>query len=156
DEDVLEKFNIASEIITAIRNLRKEKNIPMKEQLELYIKANKTDAYTSMDSVIAKLCNLSEINYVEDKVENAFSFLIKANEYFVPISSNIDIESEIKKLNQELDYTHGFLNSVLKKLENEKFVANAKPEIIETERKKASDAEAKIKAIEELLSSYKN
>ena len=104
--------------------------------------------------MIAKLGNLSEINYVEDKVENAFSFLIRANEYFIPLSSSIDIEAEIIKLTNELEYTRGFLNSVRKKLENEKFVANAKTEVIENERKKAADAEAKIKAIEEMLGSY--
>ncbi|HET6243053.1 MAG: valine--tRNA ligase [Bacteroidetes bacterium] len=154
DIEILEKFNTASDVVSAIRNLRKEKNIPMKEQLELYIKANETDAYTSMDSLISKLCNLSGINYVEDKVENAFSFLIKSNEYFIPLSTKIDIEAEIEKLNHELEYTHGFLHSVTKKLQNEKFVANAKSEVIETERKKAHDAEAKIKAIEEILASY--
>jgi valyl-tRNA synthetase len=152
--EILEKFTVASEVVSAIRNLRKEKNISPKEELRLFVKANETDAYTSFDSMIFKLGNLSEINYVEDKVENSFSFMVRTNEYFVPVTENIDVDAEVEKLSKELEYTRGFLNSVNKKLQNDRFVSSAPANVVEVEKKKAADAEAKIKAIEELLSSY--
>ncbi|MBA3901040.1 MAG: valine--tRNA ligase [Bacteroidetes bacterium] len=155
DAEILEKFTVASEVVTALRNLRKGKNISYKETLPLYIKANELGAYTSFDSMIIKLCNLSEINYVEDAVENSFSFMVRTNEYFVPVSEHIDIAAEVEKLTKELEYTQGFLNSVNKKLQNEKFVSSAPANVVEVEKKKAAEAEAKIKSIEDLLRSYK-
>ncbi len=148
---ILEQFEFAKEVINATRSIRASKNIPMKESMELMIKKNDQAADFTFDSTIAKLCNLSSIDYVDEKVEGANSFLIKSTEFYIPLTDSINIEDEIKKLEEELKYTHGFLNSVQKKLSNERFVNNAPEKVIEIERSKQADAEAKIKVIEEQL-----
>jgi valyl-tRNA synthetase len=102
-----------------------------------------------------KLCNLSSIRYVDSKTENAASFISNNIEFYIPLGGRIDIAAEKEKLLKDLDYNKGFLKSVQSKLANERFVANAKPEIVESERKKESDALAKIKALEEQLGALK-
>ena len=153
DKTLIDNFEAAAEVISAIRNIRKEKNIPFKEALPLFVKMNES-GNKSFDDVIAKLSGLSDITYTKEKIENAFSFRVKANEYFVPLVGKVDVKAETKKLEEELEYTKGFLESVMKKLSNEKFVANARPEIIEMEKKKQAEAKAKIKVIEEQLLSF--
>ena len=150
DSKILAVEKFAGEVISGIRTIRKEKNIPNKDQIELFVKLNET-IDQSFDSVITKLGNLSVLNYVDKKVDGALSFRVKSNEYYVPLSGSINIEEEIATLNQELEYTKGFLNSVMKKLSNERFVNNAPEQVIANERKKQSDAEAKIKTIQEQL-----
>jgi valyl-tRNA synthetase len=103
-----------------------------------------------------KLGNLSELTYVTEKVNGALTYRVKSNEYFIPITGNIDVDAEINKLEEELKYTKGFLQSVQVKLSNEKFVANAKPEIIANERNKEADALAKIATIEQSLAGLTN
>ncbi len=153
DEKILSHFTYTLEIVTSMRSIRKDKNIPMKDQLELFIlKPSQEIPNLLFDSLIEKLCNLSPIRYVTEKVTGASSFLIKGNEFYVPLGDKIDAEAETEKLNQELDYTRGFLKSVMVKLSNERFVANAKPEVVEVERQKMADAESKIKTIEEQIS----
>ena len=152
DAKILADEKFAAEVISGIRTIRKEKNIPNKDQIELFVKRNET-IDQSFDSVITKLGNLSVLNYVDKKVDGALSFRVKSNEYYVPLSGSINIEEEIATLTQELEYTKGFLNSVMKKLNNERFVNNAPEQVIANERKKQSDAEAKIKTIQEQLSS---
>jgi len=147
---LLQDEAFAAEVVSGIRTIRKEKNIPNKEPLELFVKRNE-NSDTSFDSVISKLGNLSSLEYVNEKVEGALSFRVKSNEYFIPLSGSVNIEEEIANLTQELDYTKGFLKSVMKKLSNERFVNNAPEQVIANERKKQSDAEAKIKIIEEQL-----
>ena len=151
DSKILADEKFAAEVISGIRTIRKEKNIPNKDQIELFVKRNET-IDQSFDSVITKLGNLSVLNYVDKKVDGALSFRVKSNEYYVPLSGSINIEEEIATLTQELEYTKGFLNSVMKKLSNERFVNNAPEQVIANERKKKSDAEAKIKTIQEQLS----
>ena len=151
DSKILADEKFAAEVISGIRTIRKEKNIPNKDQIELFVKRNET-IDQSFDSVIRKLGNLSILNYVDKKVDGALSFRVKSNEYYVPLSGSINIEEEIATLTQELEYTKGFLNSVMKKLSNERFVNNAPEQVIANERKKQSDAEAKIKTIQEQLS----
>ena len=151
DAKILADEKFAAEVISGIRTIRKEKNIPNKDQIELFVKRNET-IDQSFDSVITKLGNLSVLNYVDKKVDGALSFRVKSNEYYVPLSGSINIEEEIATLTQELEYTKGFLNSVMKKLSNERFVNNAPEQVIANERKKKSDAEAKIKTIQEQLS----
>jgi len=107
DLDLLDKFNIAKEVISGVRNIRKSKQIPNKEKLSLSIMSNQS-VNKEMDSVISKLANLSDINYVKDKPEGAFSFRVANAEYFVPLSQNIDVDAELQKLKQELDYTLWF------------------------------------------------
>ncbi len=101
---------------------------------------------------MAKLGNISSLSHVEDKVDGALSFRVKSNEYFIPISGAVNVEDEIKKLTEELSYTEGFLKSVQKKLQNERFVNNAPEQVIANERKKEADAESKIATLKSSLS----
>ncbi|ATA94535.1 valine--tRNA ligase [Capnocytophaga canimorsus] len=150
DERILAEFETAAEVISGIRTVRKEKNIPFKEEMPLSVLNNEQTA-TTFDVIIAKLGNLSELKYVSQKVEGAISFRVKSNEYFIPMQGNINVEEEIKKLEEELKYTQGFLASVEKKLSNEKFVSSAPEKVVEMERKKQADALAKIETIQESL-----
>ncbi|MFK8310460.1 valine--tRNA ligase [Capnocytophaga canimorsus] len=150
DEQILAEFETAAEVISGIRTVRKEKNIPFKEEMPLSVLNNEQTA-TTFDVIIAKLGNLSELKYVSQKVEGAISFRVKSNEYFIPMQGNINVEEEIKKLEEELKYTQGFLASVEKKLSNEKFVSSAPEKVVEMERKKQADALAKIETIQESL-----
>ncbi|MFJ1351719.1 valine--tRNA ligase [Capnocytophaga canimorsus] len=150
DEQILAEFDTAAEVISGIRTVRKEKNIPFKEEMPLSVLNNEQTA-TTFDVIIAKLGNLSELKYVSQKVEGAISFRVKSNEYFIPMQGNINVEEEIKKLEEELKYTQGFLASVEKKLSNEKFVNSAPEKVVEMERKKQADALAKIETIQQSL-----
>jgi valyl-tRNA synthetase len=153
DESLIEEFNFAMDVITEIRTLRKQKNIANKDQIELFVKNNQ-NTNTRFDCIISKLTNLSNLTYVDDKIDGAFSFVVKSNEYFIPMSENIDVEAEKEKIKKELDYTLGFLNSVNKKLANEKFVNNAPEQVLAVERKKQAEAESKIKVLEEQLLNF--
>jgi len=153
NDKLLSNFSIAEEIITNIRNVRISQNIANKVLIDLNIKENETFD-KSFDCVIAKLGNLSSLNYVTEKVDNAFSFIVKSNEYFIPFSEEVDVEAEMDKLKDELKYTKGFLIGVQKKLSNERFVSNAPEQVVANEKQKLADAEAKIKVLEEKLSSF--
>lgn len=147
-------FEFTTDVISGIRTIRKDKNIPFKDVIELKV-VNNEKASNYFDSIIRKLGNITDLKYVTEKVDGALSYRVKSNEYFIPITGNIDVEAEIIKLTEELNYTLGFLKSVQIKLSNEKFVANAKPEIIENERKKEADALAKISTIEQSIAGLK-
>ena len=112
---------------------------------------NTSNSSARLDAIIKKLGNIEEIETVESSVDGALSFRVKSNEYFIPIAGAIDVDAEIQKINEELKYTRGFLQSVQKKLSNERFVNNAPPKVVELERKKAADAEAKIATLEKSL-----
>ena len=144
-------FNVVAETITQVRNIRNSKNISPKQKLSLYLKAEKENVSTLFHEVIIKLCNLDKFELTNTKIENAVSFIVHQFEFFIPLEGNINKEEEKTRLSKELEYNKGFLKSVQIKLSNQKFVANAKPELIELERKKQADAEAKIKAIEQQL-----
>lgn len=150
---MLMRFDTVREIVSAVRAVRKEKNIPVRETLVLCASPGATG--TEFDQVIIRMCNLSEIRVVEGKVEGAASFRIGTSEFFIPLSDGIDHEEEIRKLTEELTYQEGFLDSVLKKLSNEKFVSNAPAKVIEIERKKEADARARITTIRESLEHLK-
>jgi len=153
---VLEQFVFASDVIIAIRGIRAQKNIAQKQQLEFYIKKNHNEQPdTTFDGLVSKLCNLSEINYVEEKVDGAMSFMVKSTEFYIPLGETVDVEAEIIKLEDELKYTKGFLFAVSKKLSNERFVNSAPPAVVEKERQKHADAENKIKVIEEQIKIFK-
>ncbi|HQF11438.1 MAG TPA: valine--tRNA ligase, partial [Paludibacteraceae bacterium] len=154
DAKLITDFENTIEVISGIRTIRKDKNIPFKDTIELKV-VNNDKASTYFDAVVTKLGNITSLEYVSDKVDGALSFRVKSNEYFIPITGNIDVEAEIAKLTEELNYIKGFLKSVQVKLSNEKFVANAKPEIIENERKKEADALSKIATIEQSLAGLK-
>lgn len=150
DSKQLAEFEVCKEIVAMIRNIRAQKQLSPKEKLELIERSDAQHSY--FDELVMKLANLSSLTYKKEKVDGAFSFMIKSTEFFVPLSANINVEEEKIRIAKELDYNKGFLKSVQVKLSNEKFVANAKPELIALERKKQADAEAKIKALEDQLS----
>ncbi len=150
DEKLIADFDFTIEVISGIRTIRKDKNIPFKDTMELRV-VNNENARTYFDSVISKLGNITSLEYVSDKVDGALSYRVKSNEYFIPITGNIDVEAEIAKLTEELNYTKGFLKSVEAKLSNEKFVAGAPEKVLEMERKKQADSLAKITTIEQSI-----
>jgi valyl-tRNA synthetase len=152
NESVINQMDIALELITGIRNFRSQKGMSPKQVLELYTGAT-THLNDGVGEVVKKLANISHIHTNKVKPEPSFSILIKSFEFFIPISvEGIDKKAEIERLTKELEYNKGFLKSVQAKLANERFISNAKPEVIENERKKQADAEAKINSITELLS----
>jgi len=151
DKKIIKDFDFASEVISGIRTIRKEKNISFKDTIQLFV-INKENASNAFDKIISKLVNLEKLNYISDNVEGALSFRVKSNEYFVPIIGTINIQEEIKKLQVELQYTEGFLKSVQGKLSNERFVSSAPVQVIASERKKEADALAKISMLKESLS----
>ncbi|WP_308990550.1 valine--tRNA ligase [Mariniflexile litorale] len=152
NETLITEFEFASEVISGIRNIRKEKNIAFKDVIGFSV-INNEKSSTLFDDIIIKLGNLESIIYVKEAVEGALSFRVKSNEYFIPMAGSIDVEAEIKKLTEELSYTEGFLKSVQKKLSNERFVAGAPEQVIANERNKEADALAKIETIKTSLAS---
>ncbi len=154
NENLINEFKIASEVISGIRNIRKEKNIAFKDQIDFAV-LNNDKVNTDFDAVIEKLGNLSSINYVTEKVDGALSFRVKSNEYFIPMGDAIDIEAEKTKLEEELKYTEGFLKSVQKKLSNERFVTGAPEQVVASEKRKEADALAKIETLKASLISIK-
>ena len=153
DETLIAQFEAAKEVISGIRTIRLQKNIAQKEALTLEIVG--MNPLVKFDPIVAKLCNLSSISVVETKAEGAASFLVGTTEYAVPLGNLINVEEELKKLEADLKYQEGFLQSVLKKLSNEKFVSKAPANVIEMERKKQSDAETKIAALKESIAALK-
>jgi len=153
DEKLIIEFEYAKEIIAGIRSVRLQKHIPNKESLSLQvIGKHKAD----FDAVIAKLGNLEAIeNVVNKKTILSVSFLVGTTEYNVLLGRMIDIDEEIAKMEGEINYFEGFIDSVMKKLGNERFVANAKPEVVEAERKKKADAESKIASLKEGIEALK-
>ena len=148
DNGMIADFETVKEIVSGVRTIRLERNIPNKEQLSLVVcKGDYDAAYTP---VIAKMCNLSGVSHGEKDAASA-SFMVKTTEFAVPLGNMINADEEIKKMEDEIKYLEGFLASVMKKLGNEKFVANAKPEVVENERKKKADAESKIKTLRESI-----
>jgi valyl-tRNA synthetase len=154
DNELISKFEFASSIISGIRTIRKDKNIPFRDEIELYV-INKENNDNQFMPLIQKLTNTSSIEEVSEKVDGV-SFRVKSNEYFVPISDeNIDVAAEILKLESELKRAKGFLSGIQNKLSNERFVQNAPEKVIALERKKESDTLAKIKTINASLESLK-
>ncbi len=151
DGRIIEEASQVFEVVSQVRNLRASKGLSPKEPLDLMINSQNGSVYNRFESVLTKLANLSSLSFGE-KMDNAMSFVVKADECFVPMADSIDIEEEKENLKKEIEYTRGFLTSVMKKLSNERFVAGAPPQVVEMEKKKQADAEAKIKALEESLS----
>ena len=152
--NLITEFENTMEVISGIRTIRKDKNIPFKDSIEFKV-VNNDKISNHFDSVITKLGNISSLKYVNEKVDGALSFRVKSNEYFIPISGNINIEEEVSKLTEELNYIQGFLKSVQAKLSNEKFVNGAPEKVLANEKQKEADALAKIATIEQSLASLK-
>ena len=146
-EDIIKKFETAQDLISGVRNYRQTKGISPREAAEVYTNASEF----ANESVIKKLANVSEIHFGTKTDKPSFTFLVGATEVSIPLSENLDLGEEKTKTEEELKYLKGFLISVDKKLSNEKFVANAKPEVVESERKKQKDAQDKIAILEEKL-----
>jgi len=152
NEKILAQFTVAEEVITNIRNIRKKNNIATKVKMELFVRKNK-EVDTNFDCVIVKMGNLSHLDYTTDKIENSNTFIVNGNEFFVPFGDTIDLEAEKEKMQEELTYTQGFLKSVQKKLQNEKFVSSAPEQVVAIEKQKEADALGKIAILEEKLAS---
>ena len=148
DTTLLSDFDIVKELIAAVRSTRLARNIPNKEALELHIVTG--THHHAYDSIVLKMCNLASISQ-GGKDATAASFMVRTTEYAIPLGNNINVEEEIAKAEAEIEYLTGFLASVMKKLGNEKFVANAKPEIVTNERKKQADAESKLATLRATL-----
>ena len=148
DESILKQFEFTQEVINNVRKVRSDKNIAFRDAIQLVVKGT---ANKDFDCVIAKLCNVSEVSYVAEAPAGAFGFIVGSTEFFVPLTGSVDVEAEIKKLEEELKYAQGFLKSVEAKLSNERFVSGAPAAVVDKERKKKADAEAKIAVIEQQL-----
>jgi valyl-tRNA synthetase len=153
DRDLLNSFSATQELVSEIRKVRAEKNIATKVQLDLLVMQRDQAWDASMNTTLLKLANLQSINTIKEKPAQAFLFVIGATEYYIPFSAKVDVVEERKKLQEELDYTKGFLDSVRKKLSNEKFVAGAPEQVVASERKKEADAVSRIEVLEQKLMS---
>ncbi|MBK0402338.1 valine--tRNA ligase [Adhaeribacter sp. BT258] len=151
DVILLEKMDRVLDVVAGIRNIRNQKNIPNNKALPLHVKTQSAHYYEGFESIITKLANLEEVNYSENSLENAISFVEGPDEFFVPMEGNIDLAAEKERLEKELEYAKGFLDAVSKKLSNERFVNGAPAIVLEKEYQKKADAEAKIKALEQSL-----
>jgi valyl-tRNA synthetase len=152
NEVLLEDFTRTVEVITNIRNSRKQQNIANKVKLSLYVKNSSVP--NPLDAVIVKLGNLSDLNYCDEKIQGAFSFVLDGKEYFIPFGEEVDVEAEKAKLQEEINYTKGFLKSVQGKLSNQNFVGSAPVKVVENEKKKEADAIAKLLILEEKLAGF--
>ncbi len=148
---LLNEINTIREVVSEIRNTRNVKQISPKEALPLTIKSNSEINYQTYQPVLAKLGNLSEVSFTSEKIIGAASFIAGTDEFFIELANNIDVEAERERMQKELIYLQGFLKSVTSKLSNERFVQNAKAEIVANEQQKKADAEAKIIILEEGL-----
>jgi valyl-tRNA synthetase len=155
-QGLIDDFEIVKEAITAARAIRKEKNIPLKERMDLFIKQGDKKFPDEFNAVLQKLANLSEIRMVEEKVAGAATFRIHSTEFYMPLADHVDHDEEILKLQAELEYAQGFLASVMKKLGNERFIQGAPEQVIASETQKKNDAESKIRMLEERIASLKN
>ncbi|MBE8712605.1 valine--tRNA ligase [Sphingobacterium hungaricum] len=152
DETIIKEFEIVQQIISEVRNIRNTKQISPKVALPLAINATFIDFTKYQDSLI-KLANISTLTFVREKITGAVSFLAGKEECYVALEDNIDVDAERERISKEIEYLNGFLVSVDKKLSNERFVQNAKPEVVQNEQNKKADAETKIKILEESLAS---
>jgi len=148
DDLLIAQFDKTKEIIAGIRTIRLQHNIPNKDTLQLEIIG---DHNPNFDSVIVKLCNLEDVQTLNERSQNSISFLVGTTEYAVPMDDLLNVEEEIAKMEDEIVYLEGFIELVMKKLGNEKFVANAKPQIVDAERKKHADALSKIESLREAI-----
>jgi len=152
NKELISGFETVKEVVSSVRSVRKEKQILNKDKIALLVRSDEGVFKNDFSSIIIKLCNLSEVKYISEKPSGCASFLVGTVEFFVPLDgSSIDIEAERSRIQADIDYYRGFLDSVMKKLNNERFVSNAPPAVIDIERKKKSDAEMKIQSLEETL-----
>ena len=154
DENLLSRFALLQEAVSAIRNIRKQKNIPQKEAVELKVVLDENYPREA-EAVLVKMGNLSKVTPVTEKNPTDAGFIVKTTQYFIPMGDNVNVEEEIAKLEKDLAYYEGFLASVMKKLSNERFVTSAPAQVVANERAKQADAEAKIAALKEQLTALR-
>ncbi len=151
DEKMLEQGKLLKEVISAIRDTRNRNQVKPKETIKLYILTDDIETYQSFENILAKQVNAEKISFTDSSVDNTITVVVQKDKFFIETSGVADQGLQKQQLQKDLEYLKGFLVSVEKKLGNERFVSNAKPEVIESERKKKADAEEKIKLIEESL-----
>ena len=156
DTGIIEMANLSFEVIANVRNIRQGKQIPFKTALDLYARIGNRAHYERFFSIIQKLANVGKLEMVDEKVAGAVSFMVKTDEWYVPLETGIDQGQEIENISKEIEYTKGFLLSVMKKLGNERFVANAPEKVVDMERQKKEDAENKLQTLKERLAHLKN
>ena len=152
DSEIIEQGDRVKEIVAHIRNQRNQNNISPKEALELFVIGTSANGFTDSSKLINKLANLKSFEHTLNEIESSVSFLVKQDRFFLVLNKKIDVAQEKIRLEKDLQHQQGFLNSVMAKLSNSKFVANAKAEVLEKENQKKADAESKIKSLEEQLS----
>ncbi len=155
NKEIIYGFEIIKEVISSVRTVRKEKDILSKEKLILLIRSEVRSTYEGFLPVIKKMCNLEAIEFVDNKQEDAASFMVGTTEFYIPFKGKLNIEEELARIKTDIEYNKGFLASVKKKLDNERFVNNAPANVLELEKKKKSDAESKIISLEERLKALK-
>jgi len=151
DATILEQGQLLKNVITALRDARNKNQVKPKDTIELHIQTADNNNYTSIENILAKQVNAAAVHYVDASVANTIVVAVEKDKFFLASERQVDTASLKEELLKDLDYQKGFLQSVLKKLSNEKFVQNAKPEVVAIEQKKQADAEARIKTIEESL-----
>ena len=151
DGEITEKFEMLKEAVTGIRSIRKEKDIANKEKVSLYIVPGEKGYISELNPVLLKIGNLLELKVVEEEIPGAMSFMVKTSAFYIPFGDVVNVEEEIAKIKEELKYTQGFLDTVMKKMGNERFVSSAPANVVARERKKMEDAEEKIKLLKERL-----
>jgi len=156
DDGIIKKANKVFEAVGLIRNIRQQNGISPKEKLKLYIKTDNIEMYYPATKMIWKLANIEDFDIVVKKIDNAISFHVGADEWYIPIDKEIDVEKEIVIIEEEIKYLQGFLKSVMKKLGNERFVQNAPEKVVLMEKKKQEDGEKRISALKEKLENLKS
>jgi valyl-tRNA synthetase len=151
DKILLQSGALLKEVITAIRDTRNRNQVKPKDSIKLHILTANSPAYKTIESILIKQVNAASVSYTGSAIANSIAVVVQTDKFFIETTTALDTASQKQQLQKDLDYLKGFLQSVEKKLSNERFVKNAKPEVIETEHRKKADAEAKIKAIEESL-----
>jgi len=153
ESGILKQADLLKQVITALRDVRVKNQLKQKEEIKLHIQTAEQSAYNSFKSILAKQINASQIDFVNDGVTGSINTVVQKDKFFIETENELDTTAQKEQLIKDLEYQKGFLLSVEKKLSNERFVQNAKPEVVEVEKKKKADAEAKIKAIQESLAS---
>ncbi len=155
DATLLATFEDVKEAVSGIRKIRKDKNIAFKDAIDFSVQKGDKGFDAKFNSILIKLGNLTELTIVDEEVKGAASFRVKSTSFYIPLDGFIDVAEELEKLEEELKYAKGFLNSVMKKLSNERFVNNAPEAVVAKEKAKQADAEANIKVLEERIASMK-
>jgi valyl-tRNA synthetase len=155
NKSLVSRFEKTKETVSAVRTIRKGKNIPVKEPLTLLVRESEENYDNRFGEVLIKLTNLSDIQFVDEKPKGVTSFIVKTTEYFILLGDKVDVEEELKNLRKELNYSKGFLATVMKKLNNSHFIQNAPEKVVKMEKSKKADAELKIKTLEKRIAEIK-